>query len=371
MSFLFRDRPEQRSISYQDVWGSGSDTANKRLNPLTLISVYAATALIADLLAATPWGAFRESQGVPYPVTRQPKLLTDPGMYGLDLYSWKHQCAVSMLLRGNAYGFIAGWDSRGVPRDVMWLAPQKVTVDETGDRPVYLYDGREIDRSALIHIPLYVQPGSVVGLSPVGLFKQQLELGAEAQNVGRNFFRRGMMPPSILRNTEKTLTPDQVSTIKRRAVAAISSSEPFVTGKDWEFEAVSLPAGEASFLQAMKASATQVAAIYRVPPEDIGGETSGTSLTYKNLEMDTARFNSRTLRPIATRVETVLTRYLLPMPEYVRFNLDAAARADLKTRYEAHKIAIDSGFKTRDEVRALEELPPLPTTTQLEDQQNV
>jgi hypothetical protein len=34
-------------------------------------------------------------------------------------------------------------------------------------------------------------------------------------------------------------------------------------------------------------------------------------------------------------------------------------RADLKTRYEAHKIAIDAGFKTVDEVRALEDLSPL------------
>ena len=43
----------------------------------------------------------------------------------------------------------------------------------------------------------------------------------------------------------------------------------------------------------------------------------------------------------------------------MKFNLDASARADLKTRYEAHQIAIQSDFKTVDEVRALEELPPL------------
>jgi hypothetical protein len=35
----------------------------------------------------------------------------------------------------------------------------------------------------------------------------------------------------------------------------------------------------------------------------------------------------------------------------------------LKTRYEAHAIGIDSGFLTVDEVRQLEDRPPLPETT--------
>jgi HK97 family phage portal protein len=148
--------------------------------------------------------------------------------------------------------------------------------------------------------------------------------------------------------------------VKQQFIATVSASEPFVTGSDWDLEAIDLPAGEATFLQAIKATATQVAAIYRVPPEDIGGETSGSSLTYKSLEQDMARFNTRTMRPIATRWESVLSPYLQPSAEYVRANLDAGVRADLKTRYEAHEIALRAGFLTKDEVRALEERPPLP-----------
>ena len=80
-------------------------------------------------------------------------------------------------------------------------------------------------------------------------------------------------------------------------------------------------------------------------------------MKYASLEMDTLKFNTRTLRPWANRFEAVFNAYI---PKgYVKFNLDASARADLKTRYEAHQIAIQSDFKTVDEVRALEELPPL------------
>src|SRR5206468_10990364 len=108
---------------------------------------------------------------------------------------------------------------------------------------------------------------------------------------------------------------------------------------------------------------------YRVPPEDLGGETSGTRLTYKNLEQDQIKFAVRTLQPWATRFEAVFNRYM-PTNQYVKFNLDASARADLLTRYQAHQIGIGSGFETIDEIRAIEDREPL-TPEQLQQYQAV
>jgi hypothetical protein len=39
---------------------------------------------------------------------------------------------------------------------------------------------------------------------------------------------------------------------------------------------------------------------------------------------------------------------------------DGTLRADTATRYAAYKVALDAGFMTLDEVRALEDRPPLP-----------
>lgn len=363
MSLLFR-KPESRALSFQQVWGSGSDMPTS--DPLSLVPVYAATAYIADQFASAPWSAFQKSGVIPVKVTSQPGLLTDPGVNRIDLYSWKFQLFTSLGLWGNAYGYVLTFDKRGVPEKVAWLAPDKMVVDESGPIPRYLFKGAEIDRELLIHIPWYVVPGSVVGLSPVGLFRTQIETGLEAQRVARNSFKRGLVPAGVLRNNKATLTAEQAGEARRRFVASTSSNEPFVAGMDWEYTAIGLPQTDVNFLTGLKANATQIAAIYRIPPEKIGGEVSGSSLTYASLEQDTISFNTTTMRPIATRVESVIDRYL-PASEYVRFNLDAAVRADLKTRYEAHQIAIAAGFKTKDEVRALEELPPL-TAAQLAQQ---
>lgn len=360
MSLLFR-RAEERSISYQDVWGSGGTPdlrGDSIAAALGLAPVYAATALISDQIAATPVSVFDKTAGVPTRVASQPDLVSNPGVNDLDVFSWKHQACASLLLRGNAYGYVADWDSRGVPSRVQWLRPDSVLVDETDVVPQFFFDGRLIPRDRLIHIPAYVVPGSVVGLSPIGLFKLQIETGMEAQAFGRKFFKRGTVPSGFLKNTAKTLSAEQASETKRRFSAAVSSSEPFVSGMDWSYEAIGVPQGEVQFLAGIKATANQIAAVYRVAPEDVGGEANGSSLTYKNLEQDQIRFAVRTLRPWTTRFEAVFDRYL-PANQYMKHNLDASARADLKTRYEAHQIAITAGFRTVDEVRALEELPPL------------
>src|SRR5690606_26696762 len=45
---------------------------------------------------------------------------------------------------------------------------------------------------------------------------------------------------------------------------------------------------------------------------------------------------------------------------YFRFNVDAILRADIKTRYEAYRIGIQSGVLKPNEARAKEEMPAEP-----------
>lgn len=357
MSILFRSKEESRSISFSDVWGSGN-VWSPAPDALSLVPVYAATGLIADQFAAAPLAAYtKDSSGVPTRLTEQPKLVSDPGY--VDPYTWKHQAIASCLLRGNAYGYIAEEGRNGYPAKVVWLRPDEMTVEESAfARPEYFFNGQHIQRERIIHIPAYVQAGSVVGLSPLALFKSQIETNVQAQTFGKNWFKRGGIPSGVLRNTQKTLTAEQADVTKKRFKAAVSATEPFVTGADWEYTAIVIPGGEAQFISTLKLTATQFAAIYRVAPEDVGGETGGTSLTYKSLEQDQIRFAMRTLRPWTTRFESVLNRYL-PGTQYMKFNLDASARADLKTRMQSHALAITSGVETVDEARALEERPPL------------
>jgi HK97 family phage portal protein len=301
-------------------------------------------------------------------MSAQPALVTNPQPWG-SLVAWLFQCMTSLQLRGNAYGLVVARDARMVPIKILWIHPDRVQVDETHGAPIYSIDGREVAAFDVVHIPAYVFPGSIVGLSPVELFRRQFDTGHAAQEFEASFFDRGVAPAGVLRNTVKqTLAPGEGDIAKSRFKAAVAGRDIFVTGKDWEWTGLSVSAADATFLEAIEATATQVAAIFRVSPEDIGGKT-GYSRTYQTLVQEMQKFATRTLLPWTTRIEDALNA-LLPKPQYVKFNLDALSRADLLTRMQAHDIATRIGLETNDEARGLEERPPL-TPEQIDQWQNL
>ena len=361
MSLFFGRKAEDRAISYQSLWSSGDDVSTLSAasinTALRLAPVYAATRLLADQFAAAPLRAYRTApDGSKARLDRQPSLIVNPSA-NVSAFTWKYQAITSVLLRGNAYGLITSLDAGGWPTTIEWLSPDKVQVDETTSRAVYYYDGRLLGRSSLVHTPGYVVAGACVAASPLAAFKTVIETGLRAQDFGRDWFKNGAVPGGILKNTEQVVSAEVADVAKRRFKAATANRELFVTGSDWDYSTLSVPADEARFIETLKLTATQIANVYGVPPERVGGET-GSSMTYGNREQDSLDLVTFGLRPWFVRFEETLST-LMPRPQYARFNIDAIVRADLLTRMQAHAIALENGLETNDEAREIEDRPPL------------
>jgi HK97 family phage portal protein len=357
---------EQRSISFQDVWGSGADRSPVNAAAidvaLTLAPVFAATRLIAHGIASLPLQGYRKVGEDRRPI-QTPALFANPTIFG-GPYEWVQRALISLLLRGNAYGFVTAVDRAGYPAQLEWLHPDDVTLkdDRTNGRPEWFYLGRPVDAwlgrdsvGELLHIPWYVLPGHVLGLSPIRAFSTTIESGIYAQRFGRDFFADGAVPAAVL-ETDQAVNRDQATLIKERFVQASRGRAPVVLGAGTKYRPITVPPEESQFLESIKANATIIASIYGVRPERIGGE-SGNSMTYANVE-NQAIADLHDLQPYLTKLEAPFSS-LLPKPQYVRFNLDSLLRADTQTRYATHGVALDKKFKTVDEVRADEDLPPL------------
>ncbi|MFD7428413.1 phage portal protein [Streptomyces sp. NPDC059818] len=341
-------------------WGSGggSQPAVSTRSALSLVPVFAAVRIIADNVAALPIQLFRRDGADRQPVSYVPALFWAPDAQG-DLFTWLHKCVLSLALRGNAFGLITQRDPLGFPTMVEWLNPDDVWVDEYNPvLPVYYWQGRVVDRADILHIPWVVLPGHVVGLSPVALFAQTIGAGLSVTEYGRSWFQNGGTPPAVLKNGGKTIGPDEAEEISDRLSGRMRSRKPLVIGSDWDFTALSVSPEESQFIESMRLNASQVAAIYGVPPERIGGDT-GSSLTYSTVEMNSLDLINSTLRPWLVRLESAFSR-LMPGREFVRFNLDAMLRTSVLDRYTAHGMALGQGWQNRDGVRAKENLPPLP-----------
>jgi HK97 family phage portal protein len=363
---LFR-RTEARAISYQDVWGSGGTIkdavrGDQVGTALRLAPVYSATSLIANLISTAPVKAYRERvEGVLETLTPQPQLLTNPSPYFGSRIDWWHQGLSSVLLTGNAYGYVVDIDAAGTPTKIIWMNPNDVTVIEEQEdwfhTPQFYWRGRPLDPALVVHVPGYIMPGTCIGLSPIALFKSQIETGLSAQDFQLNWYDNGASPSGWFKNTSQTLKDGEADKIKARFKASVKNRDLLVTGNDWDWKALSVPADQAQFLQAIQANATTIASIFHVAPEDVGG-TTGHPLTYKTLEQDSIKLNTRALRPWAARFEEVLSN-LLPRPQFIQVNLDNLARGTVIERMQAHQVALATGLETNSEARAIEGRPPL------------
>jgi HK97 family phage portal protein len=169
--------------------------------------------------------------------------------------------------------------------------------------------------------------------------------------------RGGGVPPSVLKNTAKTLSPDEAETMKRRAASSFAEGRPFVTGNDWDFSMVSIPPNQAQFIETLKLTAGQIAAIYGVDPVEVGGEAPN-SLTYATEEARQLK-RAANVNPYVERIEAAISR-VLPNRQYIKFNVDAKIRVDINTRIDIIGAQIADGRLSVNEARALEDRPPVP-----------
>jgi len=341
-------------------WDVGGQTvaAVTQSRALSLAPVYAAARHISDNVATLPLHGFRKIDEA-----RREKLSSLPQLFKSladtgTLPSWLSTSVNSLALRGNAVGLITRRDGLGFPLEVVWISMDHVSVDDQiPGQPAWFIKGRRVDTSDIVHIPWFTLPGQTLGLSPIEAFALTVEGGLQAAQYGVDWFRAGGVPPGTFKNTKLEVAEDKAQQIKARLVRAIRSHEPIVYGADWEYHPITISPEQAQFVESAQLTANQVAAIYGIAPEEVGGKAAN-SLTYANEEhRQTTRMHN--LRPWLVRLETAFSA-LLPLRQYVRFNVDAVIRADLKTRHEVYKIDLETGIRTIDEIRALEDLPPKP-----------
>lgn len=354
MSLFFR-RPEMRSAV---SWATGDDASPSYSTDkaLQIAAVYACVKLIADSICTLPLHAYsRRPDGTRARIPLPPAIASPVGQGFTS--SWVQRPLVSLLLHGNAYGLVTGYGPTGWPSGLVWLKPSSVYLDE--DKGQWYVKGRPVPRGDVLHVPAMVVPGSALGVSPVGALARTFDAGYEAQIASGQWSKNRAVPGLKIRNSQKTLTADQADAAAARMKAKLRNGDPFVTGNDWDLDVLTIPAADEAFLGAIRANATQIASIYSVPPEMVGGTTGG-SLTYNTVEQQAIQLLTYGCRPWMVRLEEAVSGFMLPRPQYVKFNADALIRVDTKTRHEIYQIDRNIGLRNIDELRALEDEQPLP-----------
>lgn len=312
---------------------------------LRMSALLAAVRCLTLTTSTLPLKAYRgEEESTPIPLPVLFRTLKANG----QLIPWLQQLVFSLVVHGNAYGYVTDWDGFGFPIEITWLPPQKVARRDH----VWYVDGKPVDDSRIKHVVWMLPPGCEIGISPLEYEASVVGAGLAAQEYGND----GGMPPVVFTNSNKTVTPEEAAGVRQRLSASMRARQPLVVGNDWKFDPVTIPPNQLQFIEQQKLSATQIANVYGLPPSKVGGDAGG-SLTYSTVEQESLDFVAA-IRPYAEILEHAFASWM-PSAQYVRFSLDALVRSDLAARMSAYQIQRAIGLRSLNEIRALEDLPPV------------
>lgn len=120
---------------------------------------------------------------------------------------------------------------------------------------------------------------------------------------------------------------------------------------------------DAQMLESRAFSVEEIARLFGVPPHMIGHTEKSTSWG-TGLEQQTLGFQKFTLRRRLKRIEQAIEKQLLTPADRaagvtVEFNLEGLLRGDSTARAAFYQSGLQNGWTTINEVRALENLPPV------------
>lgn len=280
---------------------------------------------------------------------------------------WESQLA-SLDLWGNGYTHIVREGRRVVALDP--LNPEKMAVyrNESGDlRYEYTSKGDTTIYAddEILHLKGFTLDG-IMGLSPIQSAAETLGGLMDANRAASREWQNGLKVGGFLKTGAATLTAEQRARMRN---ALGEFGRPENAGKWMVLEAGMEPASaqgvrinpaDAQLLESRYFGIEEVCRAFGVPPQLIG-HTDKASSWASSLEQTNMGFLTYSLRPTLVRIEQAIARKLLTPEERgqykPKFSVEGLLRADSAGRASFYTQMLQNGVMSRNDVRALEDLP--------------
>ena len=337
---------------------------------MNLPVMYACVRVIAETVATLPLHVFRRTadnareREARHPVAW---LLSGEPNGDMSAVSFREALTAHCLLWGNGYAEIQR-DGGGRPIALWPISPTivKPDRDEYGN---LIYRVRPHNQDEVILQPwdmLHIVGlgfDGTVGHSPIHYAREAIGLGLATEEFGASFFGNGSMPGGALKY------PGRLDDAGRKKLRDAWESMHGGSGnahraalleEGLEWQAIGVPPEEAQFLQTRKFQIEEIARIYRVPPHIIGDLEHA---TFSNIEEQAIEFVVHCIRPWLVRWEAEINRKLFPLHSWLNFaehQVDGLLRGNLAARYTAYATGVQNGWLSRNDVRRMENLNPIP-----------
>jgi HK97 family phage portal protein len=142
----------------------------------------------------------------------------------------------------------------------------------------------------------------------------------------------------------------------------MSAGDPAILEAGTETGTIGIDPADAQLLESRGFSVEEICRWFCVLPYMVGHAEKSTSWG-SGLEQQQIGFLTFALRPWLKRIEQSIQRSLLTPAEkstyFAEFAIEGLLRADSKARSAFYASALNNGWMNRDEIRKLENLPPM------------
>lgn len=339
---------------------------------LAVSAVWACANLIAGTISSLPFVVYRKrADGFNEAFTDHPlyRIIHDTPNYDQTALDFWDYANLSLELWGNAYADI----KRNSDKRVIALRPVRpdqmsVRRKESGALAYSWTDnGRHFERDEkdVLHIR---GPGGdpLTGMSTLTVGRQVFSSAMAAERAAAGMFRNGMRPSGVVKFKD-WLSPENRQatreTFASHYMGAINAGKPVILEGDTDFQALSISPEDAQMLETRAFSVEEICRFFGVPPVMIG-HTSKTTSWPTGVEQQVLMFQKFTLRRRLKRIEQAVAMQLLSPEDRaagvsVEFNLEGLLRGDSAARATFYRTMTQIGGMTINEVRRLENLPPV------------
>lgn len=353
------------------AWEGPPTAASVRVSEVSSLRtsvVWACVRVLSETIAALPWHVYKRTEtgkevDAGHPLYR---VLHDSPNPLLTSFTFREVMMVNCCIYGRFYALIS-WRTAGA---ALIIIPPPMVRHVWTDEGELRYEVRYADNHVAHYAPHEMI--HIVGLSLDGLAslspimtaaREAIGLALATEEHNARFFANGARVGGIL-STDGELSDtarERVRVAWTQTQAGLGNAyKTAVLEGGLKYQPVGMQADHAQLQETRRFQVEEMCRPFRMPPSFVQDHTRS---TFANVEHQDLAFAKHTILPWCVRIEQEFNRKLFDDKHFCQFNLDGLMRGDFATRTQGYAKALGGpgaqGYMTINEVRALENLPPI------------
>ncbi|ANN78917.1 phage portal protein [Bordetella flabilis] len=352
----------------------GSSSSGKTVSERTAMqisTVWACVRLISETVPTLPLKIYRRRpDGSREIATDHPlyRVLCRAPNKEMTPFRFMLMIVASLCLRHNAFV-----EKVRIGRKIVSLVPllpQCVTVKRLSTGALeYTYTEpgkaeRKLAEDDVMHIRGFGLDG-VCGADPLRFGRDVIGSAIAADEAASVVFANGLQTAGVLTHEAGLLKPAQRDELRKNLkefAGSKNAGKMMILEAGLKYQGISMDPEAAQMLETRRFNVEEICRWFKVPPYMVG-HTDKQSSWASSVEGMNLLFLVHSLAPMLENIEQEVQRCLLGADNdefYAEFNTTGLLRADSAGRAQFYIHALQNGWMSRNDVRKLENLPPVP-----------